>query len=194
MEAHVQDEEHQGGTAANLVELSAGIVSAYVAKNRIQVAELPALIESVHQALNEAEKGPERPVAPVPPVPINKTVRHDYIISLEDGRHYKSLARHLSSRGLAPDEYRKKWGLPPSYPMTAPAYAEQRSQLAKSMGLGRRRSGHVEEQAQHGQMQEPEVAASQPANDDVARPPSKGKTNKKTSGKAGKKPSKKAST
>ena len=64
----------------------------------------------------------------------------DYIVSLEDGRKFKSLKRHLmNTYGLTPDQYRTKWGLPRDYPMVAPNYAKARSDLAKSMGLGRKR-------------------------------------------------------
>jgi predicted transcriptional regulator len=80
----------------------------------------------------------------VPPVSIKKSVTPDYLISLEDGRQYKSLKRHLSGRGLTPDEYRAKWGLPRQYPMVAPNYAAQRSELAKSLGLGRKREAAPE--------------------------------------------------
>ena len=72
-----------------------------------------------------------------PAVPVKKSVTKDYIICLEDGKRFKSLKRHLrSSFNLSPEEYRKKWGLPYDYPMVAPNYAQTRSQLAKSMGLG----------------------------------------------------------
>jgi predicted transcriptional regulator len=71
-----------------------------------------------------------------PAVPIKKSVTPDYIISLEDGHKYKSLKRHLSTRGMTPDDYRAKWGLPRDYPMVAASYSAQRSQLAKSLGLG----------------------------------------------------------
>jgi predicted transcriptional regulator len=73
-------------------------------------------------------------------VPIKKSVTPDYIISLEDGRRYKSLKRHLTGRGLTPAEYRAKWGLPHDYPMVAANYAAQRSELAKAIGLGRKRA------------------------------------------------------
>ena len=82
-----------------------------------------------------AKPAPE-PEKHEPPVPINKTIRPDYIISLEDGRRYKSLKRHLSSRGLTPEQYRKKWGLRPDYPMVVSRYAKARSELAKAIGLG----------------------------------------------------------
>ncbi len=81
----------------------------------------------------------EAPTArPTPPVSIKKSITDDYLVSLEDGQRYKSLKRHLSKRGLTPDEYRAKWGLPRDYPMVAPAYGRARSELAKVIGLGRR--------------------------------------------------------
>jgi predicted transcriptional regulator len=65
----------------------------------------------------------------------------DYIICLEDGKRFKSLKRHLAVHyGLTPDAYREKWGLPRDYPMVAPNYAAQRSELAKASGLGRKAS------------------------------------------------------
>ena len=75
-----------------------------------------------------------------PPVPIKKSIGQDYLICLEDGKKFKSLKRHLKSRyDMTPEEYRAKWGLPVDYPMVAPGYAEKRSELAKKMGLGRRK-------------------------------------------------------
>ncbi len=77
----------------------------------------------------------------MPPVPVKKSITPDYIVSLEDGRRYKSLKRHLAGRGLTPEQYRRKWGLAGDYPMVAPNYAKQRSDLAKAAGLGRKREG-----------------------------------------------------
>ncbi len=123
-----------------LVELTSEIVSAYVANNKIPSAELPEVIASVHTALRKLDekKAPE-PEKPTPLMPIKKTITPDYLVSLEDGRRYKSLKRHLSGRGLSPQEYREKWGLPKDYPMVAPNYAKQRSELAKALGLGQQR-------------------------------------------------------
>jgi predicted transcriptional regulator len=73
-----------------------------------------------------------------PPVPINKTIKGDHIISLEDGKGYKSLKRHLTGRGLTPAQYREKWGLRPDYPMVATEYSKRRSELALALGLGRK--------------------------------------------------------
>ena len=120
--------------------LAADIVAAYVSNNSVQAAELPALIQSVHASLMEAAAGlVEAPAdAPKEPaVPIKKSVTNDHIVCLEDGKKFKSLKRHLSTAfGLTPSAYRTKWGLPNDYPMVAPAYAAQRSALAKQIGLG----------------------------------------------------------
>ena len=131
-------------TNLDLGALTADIVSAYVANNSVPQSELPTVIASVHAALQNlgAPKAAEVE-RPEPPVPIKKSITPDYLISLEDGRGYKSLKRHLTGRGLTPDQYRQKWGLPSDYPMVAPNYAKQRSELAKSLGLGQLRRNAV---------------------------------------------------
>ncbi|WP_192258198.1 MucR family transcriptional regulator [Mesorhizobium caraganae] len=124
-----------------LIELTADVVSAYVSNNPVPVGDLPALIGQVHAALKgtAGSVSAEEPLVVKPAVPIKKSVTPDYIISLEDGKKFKSLKRHLSTHyGLTPDEYRAKWGLPADYPMVAPNYAAARSALAKTMGLGRK--------------------------------------------------------
>ena len=128
-------------TTSNHINLAAEIVSAFVSNNAVPSAELPALIASVHSALAKVANGQtEKPAeAPVPPVSIKKSITPDFLISLEDGRRYKSLKRHLKGRGLTPEQYREKWGLPRDYPMVAPNYAKQRSELAKALGLGQLR-------------------------------------------------------
>jgi len=68
----------------------------------------------------------------------------DYIISLEDGRKFKSMKRHLGLLGMTPDDYRTKWGLPRDYPMVAPNYAAARSALAKNMGPDRKPKAQAE--------------------------------------------------
>jgi predicted transcriptional regulator len=114
------------------------IVAAYVSKNEVAAADLPALIKSVHATLggfNGVEgAGPGKP----PAVPVKKSVTPDYIVCLEDGKKLKMLKRYLRSRhGLTPDAYRAKWNLPADYPMTAPNYAARRSDFAKQIGLGK---------------------------------------------------------
>jgi predicted transcriptional regulator len=125
----------------DLVQLTADIVSAYVTNNTIEATQLSKLIEDVHMALVRAPAAATEPEQKplVPAVPIRKSITPDYIVSLEDGRKFKSLKRHLAGTyGMTPDEYRAKWGLPRDYPMVAPNYAKARSDLAKRMGLGRK--------------------------------------------------------
>jgi predicted transcriptional regulator len=129
-------------TPPNRLELSAEIVSAFVSNNNLTTADLPALISSVHAALENLGKPvKQEPEKLVPLVPIKKTITPDFLISLEDGKRYKSLRRHLSGRGLTPEQYREKWGLPRDYPMVSPNYSAQRSELARSVGLGQKRRG-----------------------------------------------------
>jgi predicted transcriptional regulator len=123
-----------------LVQLTADTVSAYVSNNAVSTATLPQLISSVHAAFSGLGKQAPEPVRPIPPVPINKSVTPEYLISLEDGRHYKALKRHLRRLGMTPEEYRTKWGLSPDYPMVAAEYAKRRAELAKALGLGRQRA------------------------------------------------------
>ena len=127
--------------APNYIELAAEIVSAFVSKNSVPVSDLPGLIGNVHAALRNAGQPASKPeeAKPAPAVSIRKSVTPDYLISLEDGKQYKSLKRHLNRLGLTPEAYREKWGLPRDYPMAAPNYAAKRSELAKNMGLGQHR-------------------------------------------------------
>jgi predicted transcriptional regulator len=132
-------------THTDVLSLTAQVISAYVSKNPLPTGSLPDLIGQVHNSLQALKMPPVEPAAPlVPAVPIKRSVTPDYIVSLEDGRKFKSLKRHLMTYyGLTPDEYRKKWDLPADYPMVAPNYAAARSELAKSMGLGRKSGAKV---------------------------------------------------
>ena len=117
------------------------IVAAYVRHHTVETTELPALITGVFKALNLAGQVEETAPAarPEPAVPIRKSVMDSFIVCLEDGKKLKMLKRHLKTRyNMTPEEYRQRWGLPHDYPMVAPAYAEQRSELARKIGLGRR--------------------------------------------------------
>ncbi|MDR7038821.1 putative transcriptional regulator [Methylobacterium sp. BE186] len=123
------------------IELAAEIVAAYVSNNPVPVAELPALIGNVHQALNGLATGTAQAVAEEvekpTPSQIKKSITPDGLISFIDGRPYKTLKRHLAGHGLDPYSYRQRYGLPSDYPMVAASYAAQRSELAKAIGLGR---------------------------------------------------------
>lgn len=128
-------------TGPSQMELAVDLVCAYVSKNAVPIAELPALIKSVRLSLSGLGERETVEVSsqPVPAVPIKKSITREYLISLEDGKKYKSLRRHLKTKhDMTPEDYRRKWNLPADYPMVAPAYSEQRSALAKSMGLGQK--------------------------------------------------------
>lgn len=129
-----------------LVENAVQIIVAYVGRHNVMPNELAGVIKSVHQALLEATAGSGAKSTqtasqpPRPAVSIRASVTPDVIFCLEDGKPFRSLRRHLKTRfNLTPDEYRKKWGLPPDYPMVAPNYSNQRSRLARNSGLGRKK-------------------------------------------------------
>jgi predicted transcriptional regulator len=134
----MQNESH---FQSETIELTADIVAAYVSNNSVSATDLPALISSVHSALNNIHIPTAPEAVPLTPaVSVKKSITDDYLICLEDGKRFKSLKRHLkASYGMSPDEYRAKWGLPSDYPMVAPNYSASRSSLAKSLGLGQQR-------------------------------------------------------
>jgi predicted transcriptional regulator len=125
---------------------SADIVAAYVSQHSLPTDAVGDLIRQVHTTLvGLGDPMPERePERRKPAVPIGRSVQDDHIVCLEDGRKLKMLKRYLRARyDMSPEEYRRRWGLPPDYPMVAPIYAQRRSDFAKKIGLGkgvRRRS------------------------------------------------------
>lgn len=130
------------------MKMATDIVIAYLDKRSVEPGELPALVRSVRSALTlelESSEGAHEIAVPEgrletlrPAVPIEESVTRDYLVSLEDGKHYRSLRRHLMAKhGMTPDDYRRKWNLPSDYPMVAPSYAEERSAVARRTGLGR---------------------------------------------------------
>ena len=130
-------------TSPHLMEHVTDIVVAYVKNNGLEPGKLPSLIGDVHAALSRLGEGGVVEPAPAsePAVNPKRSVKGDHIVCLEDGKHFKSLKRHLmAEHGMTPAEYRAKWNLSSTYPMVAPEYAAQRSTLAKSMGLGRKPS------------------------------------------------------
>ena len=134
------DQISSASPQSQYIELAADIVSTFVSNNSVPVAELPALIGSVHAALQNVSN-PVRQETPTfePAVPVKKSVTPEFLISLIDGRKYKSLKRHLRGHGLSPEQYRQRYGLPADYPMVAASYAAKRSELARSIGLGQNR-------------------------------------------------------
>jgi predicted transcriptional regulator len=117
--------------------LTVQIVSAHIASNTVSPADLPKLINDVHQALVKAGE-PVPPLPSEPAVPVRQSVKADHLVCLECGQRFSLLKRHLRvDHQTTPVEYRRKWGLPPTYPVVAPDYAKVRSRLAKKIGLGR---------------------------------------------------------
>ena len=133
--------DSDGPSAEDIMRLGAGIVAAYVSRNHVTADAVPDVIRTVHQALTQltgAAAAPAPEERPKPAVPIGRSIQHDYIVCLEDGKKLKMLKRYLRSRyNMSPDDYRRRWGLAPDYPMVAPAYAARRSDFAKKIGLGR---------------------------------------------------------
>jgi predicted transcriptional regulator len=119
--------------------LTAKIVGSYLRHHSVGASELSNLITSVHRALTEVGQ-PNLPEVPlIPAVSVRQSVRQDSVICLDCGYRGKTLRRHVGVRhGLTGDEYRRRWGLRSDHPLTAPAYSEQRSTLAKELGLGRK--------------------------------------------------------
>lgn len=135
------------------MRITADIVKAYLSTGGDKVVDLPALVREVRLALTgdeideavaatnaSSEKPSGATDVPTPAVPPEESITPEYLISLEDGRRYKSLKRHLWIKyGMTPEEYRAKWGLPADYPMVSPNYAAARSRIAVKIGLGARR-------------------------------------------------------
>lgn len=116
------------------------ILSSHLKNNAMPVADLPGMIRSIYDTLSATMAGPSTPDNAKPAVAVRRSITPDYIVCLEDGKKLKMLKRHLrTAYNLTPDEYRRKWALPSDYPMVAPNYANQRSVLAKKIGLGNSR-------------------------------------------------------
>jgi predicted transcriptional regulator len=125
---------------AGLMQMTASVVSAYVANNMLPANQLSDVIATVFSSFQSLGNGHVEPrsEAARPAISIKKSITPDYLVCLEDGKKLKTLKRHLrTTYNLTPDEYRAKWGLPADYPMVAPNYAAQRSAFAKEIGLGR---------------------------------------------------------
>jgi predicted transcriptional regulator len=123
-----------------LLRMTTDVVAAYVSNNSLPTAQLSEVIGAVFQSLKalDGHAGEAKSEPLKPAVPIRKSITPDFLVCLEDGKKLKMLKRHLrSTYNMTPDGYRQKWGLPADYPMVAPNYAEQRSEFAKKIGLGR---------------------------------------------------------
>jgi predicted transcriptional regulator len=139
--------DHNGSSVSrkDILRMTVRVTAAYLGENALPADRISAVLADVHQSIADLagseqsliEKPPRRPA-----VSVAKSVAPNYIVCLEDGRRMKMLKRHLKAAyGLTPEEYRQRWNLPSDYPMVAPRYAQQRSQFAKKMGLGKSRAG-----------------------------------------------------
>lgn len=134
-----------------LIHLTIDVVTAFVGQNNMRADEVPALIASVHKAVSQLQANgattsvpadveqSEAPVEYTPAVTVRKSLgSRDHILSMIDGKPYKTLKRHLGQHGLTPAQYRERYGLKADYPMVAPAYSEARKAMALKIGLGQK--------------------------------------------------------
>jgi predicted transcriptional regulator len=131
----------------NLRDLVAEVAAAYFANSHVAVGEIGAVIEQIAKSLGAVGDSAataivleeEAPMRRLTPASIRKSITPEALISFEDGKPYKTLRRHLSVKGLSPEQYKEKWGLPKDYPLVAASYSAARSQMAKDLGLGNKR-------------------------------------------------------
>ena len=142
-------------TETNTVELATELTIAWLSNpnTRTNADDVPAFLQSMHAAvgrLASPDAGEPEQVAQdyAPAVSVRKSLAsRDHIISMIDGKPYRTLRRHLTTHGLTPDAYRQRYGLKPDYPMVAPSYSESRSAMAKTIGLGRKAGQKVDQGA-----------------------------------------------
>ena len=119
--------------------LTAMIVKGYVVQHRVRPDQISDLITSVDKALGQLGQSVQHEEILTPAVSVRRSVHQDYVVCLDCGYRAKMLRRHIStSHGLNRDEYLKRWGLWSDHPLTAPAYSERRSAMAKGFGFGRK--------------------------------------------------------
>lgn len=139
----------EDASTPNAIELATELTIAWLSNpnTRATAEEVPAFLKSMHVAVGDLSSpaptpGGDSDATPpehVPAVTVRKSLAsREHIISLIDGKPYKTLRRHLSTNGLTPEEYRRRYNLKPDYPMVAPAYSEHRRAMAHKIGLGAR--------------------------------------------------------
>lgn len=140
LEVFMNTDEQNSDENCHILELCSDIVSSYVGNNKIDIGDLPQLIQLVFNTLEKLDKNIVlQATNQKPAVSIKKSYTDDFIICLEDGKKLKMLKRYLRTQfKMTPEDYRLKWNLPQDYPMVAPSYAARRSEFAKKIGLGKR--------------------------------------------------------
>ena len=134
-------------TDLSAVELATELTIAWLGNpnTRSSAEDVPAFLGKMHDTV-AALLGATTEAPPVeaateytPAVSSRKSLASkDHIISMIDGKSYKTLRRHLATHGMTPAEYRERYGLKPDYPMVAENYSESRRAMAKKIGLGRK--------------------------------------------------------
>jgi predicted transcriptional regulator len=128
-----------------IIECTVEITASFIGRNKVQQADLPTLIRSIHSALaavgQPAPEPHDEAIVKPTAAQIRKSVTDDALISFIDGKPYKTLKRHLTTHGETLASYKAKYGLPVDYPSTAPSYSAQRSEMARRIGLGNARKG-----------------------------------------------------
>ena len=122
------------------VRTTVDLVCSYVAHNAVPAGSIPVLINTVHGVLKSLlDQSTVTKKPNLPAVSVRKSITNDHLVCMEDGKSFRSLKRHLRAAfDMCPQQYRAKWNLPATYPMTAPGYSAARSTLARSLGLGTR--------------------------------------------------------
>lgn len=140
------DDKQSNGT--EMIELATDLTVAWLnnPNNRVSPDDVPTFLQKMHSTLTglagtqgggEAQDETQSDFTPA--VSVRKsTASRDHIISMIDGKPYRTLRRHLSTHGLTPEQYRERYGLKSDYPMVAPNYSEARRSMAKRLGLGRK--------------------------------------------------------
>jgi predicted transcriptional regulator len=132
-------EEQKQEELRSVAKLTTAIVVAYVTRNTIAAADLGDLIGAVARALGTLGREQPEPAKPEPAVPVRRSIHDDHLVCLVCGKQQKTLRRHLDvAHQVTPETYREQFGLRPDYPMAAPSYSRQRSEMAKRTGLGQR--------------------------------------------------------
>ena len=139
--------------AINTVELAAELTAAWLANpnTRTSAEDVPAFLLSMHSAVSKLANGADQTADVIegptyePAVTARKSLASpDHIVSMIDGKKYKTLRRHLTTHGMTPEQYRERFNLKADYPMVAATYSEARRAMAKSIGLGRKAGSKIE--------------------------------------------------
>lgn len=120
------------------VDIAARILSAYVTRNSVPADILPDILSTVHSAVLSLNQPSQPAVRRATEAQIRASIRPDALVSFEDGKPYKTLRRHLTLRGLTPEAYRVKWGLPVDYPLVSATYSARRSDISRQIGVNQR--------------------------------------------------------